>query len=74
MFLLQNTRQKDENVFVKSMNIAEFARLIISNFPLTFVCHISVLLIAMPCDDPMSFYAAKSTVIYVTSTVHIQCV
>jgi len=56
------------------MNIVEFARLIISIIPLTFVYHISVRLIVMPCDEPMALCAANSTVTYVTSTVHIQYV
>jgi len=59
---------------LKSMNIVEFARLIISIIPLTFVYHISVRLIVMPCDEPMALCAANSTVTYVTSTVHIQYV
>ena len=59
---------------LKSMNIVEFARLIIALIVLNSVCHISVRLIAMSCDEPMALYAAISTVTYVTSTVHIQCV
>ena len=56
---MQNTPQKEENVFVEAINIAEFARLIIALVLLTFVCHISVRFIAMPCDDPMALYAEE---------------
>jgi len=72
MFFVAKYTTEGRKCVLKSMNIVEFAGLIISIIPLTFVCHISVRLIAMPCDEPMALYAAKSTVIYVTSTLHIQ--
>ena len=71
---MQNTRQKGENVFGEAINIAEFTRLLNAHIVLTFVCHISVRLFVMPCDEPMALYAANSTVTYVTNTVHVQCV
>jgi len=74
MLFVAKYTAKEENEFGEAINIAEFTRLLNALIVLNFVCHISVRLIVMSCDEPMALYAANSTVTYVTSTVHVQCV